>query len=381
MLEDFKLMDILSDLGYQETDFDDFINTNVTVQVTVVTRVIYSAVTYSIVNVLTFTFTIEDNAPPRVVFVFYEWNDPSVPTNITFYAEIEEYGEGVEELVLYYYFNVVSEENETNGNGALYQWRVKYSQNDEYDYTSVQMVPVNSTHYTTTVDFTPTQNTEIIYKVMVSDKAGNVDDDAYPLGRDPQRIRDQMFVMIIQGLPVELLVGIVFILIIVASILSFIAIKVFGGTELVGLDLEKVMEGIDEPTSEEIQSSIDAHTVGLVISFFDQRHGPVPIIVEPTILKDNFTKLVDLSDLSFSACRFAENFEEELPSNFDFNLGRGYKVTSVAFGFALDRPKARGGSENITLNILAQKAYSKLIIQFTEKFEDQVHDIHTERIG
>ncbi|MHA2334305.1 MAG: hypothetical protein ACXAEU_19915, partial [Candidatus Hodarchaeales archaeon] len=158
--------------------------------------------------------------------------------------------------------------------------------------------------------------------------------------------------------------------------LSFIAIKVFGGTELVGLDLEKVMEGIDEPTSEEIQSSIDAHTVGLVISFFDQRHGPVPIIVEPTILKDNFTKLVDLSDLSFSACRFAENFEEELPSNFDFNLGRGYKVTSVAFGFALDRPKARGGSENITLNILAQKTYSKLIIQFTEKFEDQVHDIH-----
>jgi hypothetical protein len=144
----------------------------------------------------------------------------------------------------------------------------------------------------------------------------------------------------------------------------------------VGLDIDRVMEATTQVENYTIESVMDDHTLGIVISFFDQRHGPVPIVVEPPLLRDNYTKLVELSDLSFSACRFMDNFDEELPSNFDFSLGSGIRTTSIAFGFALERPEARGGSENITLNILVHKLYASLISQFVDQFTDLVHEIH-----
>ncbi|MFX1537279.1 MAG: hypothetical protein ACFFDI_23985, partial [Promethearchaeota archaeon] len=64
------------------------------------------------------------------------------------------------------------------------------------------------------------------------------------------------------------------------------------------------------------------------------------------------------------------------PSNFDFSLGPGIRTTSIAFGFALERPEARGGSENITLNVLIHRLYTPLITQFVDQFGDLVHEIH-----
>lgn len=121
---------------------------------------------------------------------------------------------------------------------------------------------------------------------------------------------------------------------------------------------------------------MDLHTFGIVVSFFDKRHGPIPIIVTPDILLDNYNLLVSLSDLSFSSARFSKNFENEIFSTYNFDSGVENYITIISFGFALDRPTARAGAENITLNILIHKNANELLTQFVDKFKDKVHDIH-----
>jgi len=146
--------------------------------------------------------------------------------------------------------------------------------------------------------------------------------------------------------------------------------------ELVGLDKELVLNKTSEVSETEIIDALDAHTLGIVVSFFDQRHGPIPIIVLPEILKDNFTKLVDLSDRSFSGTGFSDNFMVEIPSSYDFVLAEGLRTSIMSFGFALERPQARGGQENITLNIIIQRDVFPLVQSFQKAIHKRVHSLH-----
>jgi hypothetical protein len=367
--EDLDLLAILRELeDFNEADFADLISTTATVEVTIYTEITGHIIT----NSLTFNFTIEDNAPPRVTIAGFYY-DLANPINITFYAILQDYGSGVDVVNLYYDFVNVEDEDE-NGNGASTFWRSKYLQVPSFP-NNVLLID-NGTHYLATVPFKPNGTTDIFYKIQVADVSGNINDDAYPNGYDPLRVSELRYRPTITGFSLLDLLPIILVLIVVGGILSFVAIKKFSGTELVGLDVERVMENIILLDEEEIDNVLDLHTLGIVVSFFDQRHGPIPIIVEPEILKDNFNKLVELSDLSFSACRFMDNYEEELPSHFDYIYGSGLRTTSVSWGYALERPSARGGAENITLNILVHKIYSELILQFIGKFADQVHEIH-----
>ena len=43
----------------------------------------------------------------------------------------------------------------------------------------------------------------------------------------------------------------------------------FSGTELVGLDIEAVMAQVSKIKNEDVQRTMEAHTLGIVISFFD----------------------------------------------------------------------------------------------------------------
>ena len=80
--------------------------------------------------------------------------------------------------------------------------------------------------------------------------------------------------------------------------------------------------------------------------------------------------------MAFSSGRFTENFDDEVLSFFDFVIDPDVRTTSLTFSFSLNRPEARGGSENITLNILVHKLYASLISQFLDQFMDLVHEIH-----
>jgi hypothetical protein len=332
-----------------------------------VTEVTYS-ITYEIHLIQTFNFTIEDKAPPRILNAYFEWDDELNPTNLTFYAEVQDFGSGIAEVILSYYFRP-SELNQTGGNGAaLLQ--------DDLDWLEAPMTVQVANEsgqfilYRVTVDFIQaTSDMEIIYRISTEDQVSNRNPVAFDIRDYPERIKDQQFIYQPPGLPewVLLVAGLAVFVIFVGSI---VYVKFIRKPELVGLDKELVIAKIADVTDTEVMASLDAHTIGVVISFFDQRHGPIPIIIVPEILKDNFNKLVDLSDRSFSGTGFADDYNIEIPSSYDFVLSHGIRTSVMSFGFALERPESRGGQENLTCNIIIHQDVFPLVQSF------QVHTIH-----
>ncbi|MHA2294571.1 MAG: hypothetical protein ACXAEU_22360 [Candidatus Hodarchaeales archaeon] len=122
---------------------------------------------------------------------------------------------------------------------------------------------------------------------------------------------------------------------------------------------------------------LDDHTYGVVVSFFEQTHGPVPIIVVPEHLREDRNFLVNLSDISFRNCQILEDFENESLAMFNTSFGGGKdNVDCLCFGFSLNKPQARAGFENLTLSILLKKDIFPIIVQFTGLIKEKIHEIH-----
>ncbi|MHA2094499.1 MAG: hypothetical protein ACW98F_07720, partial [Candidatus Hodarchaeales archaeon] len=318
-------------------------------------------------SIRTFNFSIVDRVAPRVsdtglgVWFVKNSNDP---THLSFFADIEEHGAGVANITLHYYYSpyVVGEGssivqdftpilmifNGSDGSTLTYAVTVPYPQDDE-DY-------------------------EVLYYVSTQDLEGNSDSVAFDIRDYPGR-NDPILHPAVGGLPewVLLIAGLAVFLIFMGSV---VYVRFIRKPEIVGLDKGLVMKGVSGVNDEEIISGVDRHTLGLVVSFFDQSHGPIPIIVIPEMLKDNYSKLVALSDKSFSTTQFSEEYSSEEQSSYDFNLGEQLRISVLSFGFALEKPDARGGQENLTLNILVHKDIFKLIEQFKDEIQDKVHEFH-----
>ncbi|MHA2497580.1 MAG: hypothetical protein ACXAEI_19090, partial [Candidatus Hodarchaeales archaeon] len=325
-----------------------------------------------------FNMTITDQAPPRVLSVVYSWDEDN-PVNITFIAEIEDNGSGVAQVILYYFFRPVGSTTMPNGttlnltpnNSQLLEggMLLTVGQNEK-PWIGVPMLS-NGTHWISEVPFGPDADTEILYYFYVEDGEGNVN----PRAREEKGTK-QYLLKGAGGLDLMFVLGLLAVVALVFAIASVVAIRMWRTTELVGLDKERVLGSMDVIEEEEVKSALALHTLGVVVSFFDQRHGPIPIIIAPEILRDNYDKLVDLSDQSFSVCQFMDNFEREKFAIFDFSLEPTLSINSISFAFALERPSARGGSENITLNILVQPNVFPLVSQFVDHFFQKVHEIH-----
>ena len=337
--------------------------------------VIYSGNIRFITNSATFNFTLLDTAPPRILSVSYDFDNLTHPKNITFYVQIIDYGSGVSNATLYYYFEPVGSNLSSNQKTNWVFMKGLYYTINSNEFQTVALQRLNATYYFVSIRFNNTVDTIVLFQIAVDDKAGNSNPNAYPLGLNPNR-PGARWIVSTGGIPLEQVLMYIAIIAVVLSLFSFIIIKKFRKKELVGLDIDLVLEKANKIREEDIIKSMDSHTLGIVISFFDQRHGPIPIMQEPDILRDNFEKLIELSDLSFSTGRFVDNFNEEFLINFDFSVDEQIRVSTVTYAFALNRPQARGGAENITLNILVIKDYYSLISQFTSQFTYIIHKIH-----
>jgi hypothetical protein len=356
-------------------DFQSYLGTNLTGYVKAISTIDYGSKTFKIYVMVPFTLEMKDEAPPRVENPYWKFGDELNPTNITFYANIIEYGSEISEVTLYYYFRLFESTESPTGVGAT------LCQVDDSNWRMVQMTLHNTTGgiptYSITVPFDHNgSDREIIYLIETLDSAGN-SGIAYDIERDdPGRASETLFTFSPPGIDPTLVLVIVGITIFVAIFGSVVYVKFIRKPELIGLDKPLVIEGITKIPEVEVMSALDSHTTGVVISFFDQRHGPIPIIVLPEILKDNFSKLVDLSDRSFSGTGFSDDFTIEIPSSYDFVVAQGLRTSVLSFGYSLERPNARGGQENITCNILIHKEVFPLVNQFQEEIQREVHNIH-----
>ncbi|MFX0123637.1 MAG: hypothetical protein ACFFAE_08340, partial [Candidatus Hodarchaeota archaeon] len=344
-----------------------YLGTTASVTVIATTTVTQYSQEYTISSASTFTVQLTDAAPPRIVEAYFVPNEELNPNALTFYCELEEYGSGVDQVILYYFFEAAKEMSSTNGgNGAAI----------EQTYNQIPMNKHNETatsiYYSITVPFSANgTNWEVIYQIQASDKAGNLHTFTIPSG-DTRNI----IVFTPPGVDPTLVLIIVGVTLFLAFFGSIVYVKFIRKPELVGLDKDLVLEKIPEISDAEIMNSLDAHTIGIVVSFFDQRHGPIPIIVIPEMLKDNFTKLVELSDRSFSGTGFSDDFNVEIPSSYDFVVSHGLRTSIMSFGYALERPQARGGQENLTLNIIIHQDIFPLVQSFQKVIQHKIHELH-----
>ncbi|MHA2274436.1 MAG: hypothetical protein ACXAC2_01615 [Candidatus Kariarchaeaceae archaeon] len=354
------------------------IGSKVEVSVVATSSVSYDGVTSIIPKSLIFEFIMLDTAPPRVKDVDLIFDNEENPTSIEFFVRIEEYGSGVDNATLYYAFVPPTDQKETSAPTSInpLHFRIMQSGILREDFSSVPLTPLNSTHYGVTIDFNQNATVLILYQIQIFDKSGNSNPNAYPEGLDESKaLRYNPPVV---GIPLEEVFAFIAIIIFAMLIFSFVIIKKFRSKELVGLDIDLVIENISnlKIKEEQLVKELDNYTLGVVVSFFDQRHGPVPVLYEPSMLRDNFEKLIELSDLSFSTGRFVEKFDIEEQNTFTFRIDEDTRITSLSYSFSLDRPNARGGAENLNANILIFKEVFPLISQFTTHIRPIIRRIH-----
>ncbi|MHA1989439.1 MAG: hypothetical protein ACW98A_00650 [Candidatus Hodarchaeales archaeon] len=353
------------------------LNSPAQVTIRVSSRVIYNGEVSIIDASQMFIFDLIDHTPPRVKDVYIDYDDILNPTNITFSVQIEEHGAGIAEILLYYYFNEISNET-TNENLRFTIRNIDQNGINPEDFQSTSLLFVNESFYTVTLDFSPSTNVQVLYWIDISDNAGNRNPNAkIDEGLDPSR-PGGTWIYNPAGIPLEQVIGFIAVIIVIMLIFSFVIIKKFRSKELVGLDIDAVMENIKKlkEKDEDLMKGLDVHTLGIVISFFDQRHGPIPVLFAPEMLRDNYNKLLELSDVSFSTGRFVNDFHQEIQSSFDFEISNSIHINTLSYSFSLNRPKARGGSENIVLNILLYKDVFPLVIQFSGEIAPIVSEIH-----
>lgn len=362
---DWNVTSEVWELEYFLPDYS-YLDTNLSIQITVKTAILLTPNVYEIATTSFYNLTILDSVAPRVQAAYFNPDDDVSPTSLDFYAEVEEFGSEVVAVTLFYYFRPT---NYSVGGGA-----------DQESWKEVDMELLSSGNnfllYSTSINFKiNTSDLEVIFRISTSDAAGNTNPNAFDITDFPQRIRDQRFFYRPTPFPIEILLLASFV--VVSVILgSYVYVRYIRKPELIGFDRDTVLENISALNESDIRASLNTHTLGIVIAFFDQRYGPIPIIVFPRLLRDNFSKLLELADRSFSGTGFADDFDIEIPSNYDFILDRGVRVSVMSWGFSLDRPQSRGGQENLTLNIFIHKGIFPLLNQFQEEIQTKVHEVH-----
>ncbi|MFX0015979.1 MAG: hypothetical protein ACFFB2_16055 [Promethearchaeota archaeon] len=358
--------------------YDNYLGKTLITKVKAACFLDYNDKEYMIYVDFTFSFHVEDKSPPRVVGnPTIGFNDYINPTNITFLSNIIDYGSEIEEVFLYYYFREITETKIT-----LLGIKASFQQNGNPNWQAAKMslLSVNMTNdihsYSVTIPFEHNNTSKaIIFYIETTDSSGNTG-ITYNILNDPDRIKEFHFekeTRLFDPIIIVMIFGIS-----IASTIfgSLIYLRIFRKPELIGLDKELVLNQISEVSETEAFEFLDIHTIGVVIAFFDQRRGPIPIIIIPEILKDNLSKLIELSDRSFGVIGDIQDFEGEMTSNFDFLLSKNLLLKSLCFGFTLQRPQARGGKEDLTLNILIYQDVFPLIVQFLDEIREKVDVVH-----
>ncbi|MFX0209413.1 MAG: hypothetical protein ACFFDT_25740, partial [Candidatus Hodarchaeota archaeon] len=238
--------------------------------------------TFGILNI-----PIEDYAPPRVHKVVPFWDEAN-PNQLIFYAEIEEFGSEIEEVVIYYQFLPIEDKNTNKftttriSSHKLLSNRphlITLLQDNESDieWKTSDMNSVNSTHWEVIVDYNPGLKVDILVKLFVVDSSGNFNDNAYPRTLNlPESLQfpQNTTVTKIDQKTVRMILLIIAIAFVFLLSFSAIAVRKWQNVEFIGLDKESVINNIAKISEIKAMNSVDLRTLGIVVSYFDQKLGP-----------------------------------------------------------------------------------------------------------
>ncbi|MHA1405881.1 MAG: hypothetical protein ACTSSG_00680, partial [Candidatus Heimdallarchaeaceae archaeon] len=132
---------------------------------------------------------------------------------------------------------------------------------------------------------------------------------------------------------------------------------------------EELMKKI---TDEDIANNFSIISPGVILSIFDQRKGPIPLVEDHSLSIARYRNklaigienfLLKIADQAYSSLGFEEHDAGRrvgsiiLPSE---------KMIGFIHGIQLPNPAARGGFENLSLIVLADSEYGKLLLSYQE---------------
>jgi hypothetical protein len=321
-----------------------------------------------------------DQENPEIKTLYFLKNNERNPTNLTFYSEILEDGSGIDNVTLYYYFEEIRS-NET-GKGA------SIIQSDNVSWSQVLMDYENESEgiylFKKTIPFLQNETTwRIIFQIDTIDKCGNTNYNAF--SNNPENASQSIISFnSIPTLDNPMIndLGQHISLIIISFLIFLMFSSVYGKfirkpTRL-GKNPNFLLLKSKRVSEKEIKRVIDNHTIGIVISYFDQHKGPTPILSVPISLENESNSLMNLAVQSFSTCKFSRNYENLSHAIFSYSHENSHKtinLKSISYTFVIVRPEARGGVENLSLSVLAYENVARLINQFPELLDERVKRI------
>ena len=338
-----------------------------------------------------FTY-IMDLSPPRVNDAYFLLDDEKNPSNLTFFAEIEEHDSGIEEILLSYYFEESNHSDNLGGMGSI----LLQEEDTPWINTKMEFLEESDQYhiYVVTVPFPQKDNTswKVIYRISTIDYYGNVDGNAFSVDSEqaenniipPSLITNNTSNISKSDIPISLdltapiiYLGMI-ILVVGVLITSSVYVKYFQKPVLVGLDKNLILKNVEKVSDIKLKTSLNEHTLGIVLSTFDQMVGPVPSLAVPISLDIDSNMLLKLSFRAFNNCELVDSFDEVRESVFNFTYpysSQKISLKSLSYSFSLYRPGSRNDAEHMTLSILIFPVFFPVITLFTDTYSDQLKKI------
>ena len=136
-------------------------------------------------------------------------------------------------------------------------------------------------------------------------------------------------------------------------------------------------EFLDNITDEEIENSYTIISPGVVLSIFDQRKGPVPLVMDHSLKIDKYNTrlrmgtenfLLKISDQAYSSLGFEEH---DVGRRVGSIVLPSEKMVGWVHGIQLPNEVARGGFENLSLIVLADTEYGSYLLNYQEYLYDE----------
>ena len=130
---------------------------------------------YTIVVKYLIPVILKDETAPTVESVSLNFDNEISPQNVTFTATIVDYGSGIKNVTLYYYYETYTPSSQTPTITAKLMADFNYS-------NSIPMQFIQGNEYAVNVPFYANQSIRILYRIEVFDNANNGNPNAFPDG-------------------------------------------------------------------------------------------------------------------------------------------------------------------------------------------------------
>jgi hypothetical protein len=194
-------------------------------------------------------------------------------------------------------------------------------------------------------------------------------------------LNERVYVIAPPGLPSWLLYTIIGGSLLVAIIVSFLVYK---------LTRRKPFEDLmEEITDEEISSNYSLLSPGVILSIFDQKKGPVPLLMNHSLKSEQYARrlrtgeenfLLKISDQAYSSLGFEEH---DVGRRVGSIVLPGEKMIGWVHGIQLPNKAARGGFENLILIVLADSDNGKNLLNYQEflceEADEMISDLKSQK--